>query len=97
MASKKMKTRYDARESKAGHNFHEGDKVGLWNPKRCKGLSPKQKNVLQSKWEECVKKKEAQSSRGFRFISENLPSGISDVVGHDFPDEEVPSLMKKSP
>ncbi|GFW88508.1 retrovirus-related Pol polyprotein from transposon 412 [Trichonephila clavipes] len=39
MASEKMKTRYDARAT--GHNFHEGDKVWLWNPKRRKGHSPK--------------------------------------------------------
>ncbi|GFV07369.1 retrovirus-related Pol polyprotein from transposon 412 [Trichonephila clavipes] len=39
MASEKMKTRYDARAT--GHDFHEGDKVWLWNPKRRKGLSPK--------------------------------------------------------
>ncbi|GFX71461.1 retrovirus-related Pol polyprotein from transposon 412 [Trichonephila clavipes] len=39
MASEKMKTRYDARAT--GHDFHEGDKLGLWNPKRHKGLSPK--------------------------------------------------------
>ncbi|GFX05702.1 retrovirus-related Pol polyprotein from transposon 412 [Trichonephila clavipes] len=45
MASEKMKTRYDARET--GHDFHEGDKVWLWNPKRRKGLSPK----LQTNWE----------------------------------------------
>ncbi|GFT31404.1 retrovirus-related Pol polyprotein from transposon 412 [Trichonephila clavipes] len=38
MASEMMKTRYD---------FHEGDKVWLWNPKRRKGLSPN----LQSNWE----------------------------------------------
>ncbi|GFU69066.1 hypothetical protein TNCV_4457931 [Trichonephila clavipes] len=29
MASEKMKTRYDARAT--GHDFHEGDKVWLWN------------------------------------------------------------------
>ncbi|GFY06450.1 retrovirus-related Pol polyprotein from transposon 412 [Trichonephila clavipes] len=34
MASEKMKTRYDARAT--GHNFHEGDKVWLWNPKHYK-------------------------------------------------------------
>ncbi|GFW23589.1 retrovirus-related Pol polyprotein from transposon 412 [Trichonephila clavipes] len=45
MASEKMKTRYDARTT--GHNFHEGFKVWLWNPKRRKGLSPK----LQTHWE----------------------------------------------
>ncbi|KAF8789440.1 Retrovirus-related Pol polyprotein like [Argiope bruennichi] len=45
MASEKMKTRYDARAT--GHNFHEGDQVWLWNPKRRKGLSPK----LQTNWE----------------------------------------------
>ncbi|GFU28983.1 kinectin [Trichonephila clavipes] len=45
MASEKMKTRYDTRAT--GHDFHEGDKVWLWNPKRCKGLSPK----LQTNWE----------------------------------------------
>ncbi|GFW57516.1 retrovirus-related Pol polyprotein from transposon 412 [Trichonephila clavipes] len=39
MASEKMKTRYDARAT--SHDFHEGDKVWLWNPKRRKGLSPK--------------------------------------------------------
>ncbi|GFW30040.1 retrovirus-related Pol polyprotein from transposon 412 [Trichonephila clavipes] len=44
MASEKMKTRYDARAT--GHDFHEGDKVWLWNPKRRKGLSPK----LQTNW-----------------------------------------------
>ncbi|GFU52773.1 retrovirus-related Pol polyprotein from transposon 412 [Trichonephila clavipes] len=38
MASEKMKTRYDARAT--GHDFHEGDKVWLWNPKLRKGLSP---------------------------------------------------------
>ncbi|GFU22688.1 integrase catalytic domain-containing protein [Trichonephila clavipes] len=37
IASEKMKTRYDARAT--GHDFHEGDKVWLWNPKRRKGLS----------------------------------------------------------
>ncbi|GFU94884.1 uncharacterized protein TNCV_821071 [Trichonephila clavipes] len=45
MASEKMKTRYDA--TATGHDFHEGDKVWLWNPKRRKGLSPK----LQMNWE----------------------------------------------
>ncbi|GFX27805.1 hypothetical protein TNCV_2614651 [Trichonephila clavipes] len=45
MASEKMKSRYDARAT--GHDFHEGDKVWLWNPKRRKGLSPK----LQTYWE----------------------------------------------
>ncbi|GFV84435.1 retrovirus-related Pol polyprotein from transposon 412 [Trichonephila clavipes] len=45
MASEKMKTRYDARAT--GHDFHEGDKVWLWNPKHRKGLSPK----LQTNWE----------------------------------------------
>ncbi|GFT36283.1 retrovirus-related Pol polyprotein from transposon 412 [Trichonephila clavipes] len=44
-ASEKMKTRYDARAT--GHDFREGDKVWLWNPKRRKGLSPK----LQTNWE----------------------------------------------
>ncbi|GFU03785.1 retrovirus-related Pol polyprotein from transposon 412 [Trichonephila clavipes] len=44
MASEKMKTRYDARAT--GHDFHEGNKVWLWNPKRRKGLSPK----LQTNW-----------------------------------------------
>ncbi|GFU12554.1 retrovirus-related Pol polyprotein from transposon 412 [Trichonephila clavipes] len=44
-ASEKMKTRYDARAT--GHGFHEGDKVGLWYPKRRKSLSPK----LQTNWE----------------------------------------------
>ncbi|GFW46348.1 retrovirus-related Pol polyprotein from transposon 412 [Trichonephila clavipes] len=44
MASKKMKTRYDARAT--GHEFREGNKVWLWNPKRRKGLSPK----LQTNW-----------------------------------------------
>ncbi|GFV98195.1 retrovirus-related Pol polyprotein from transposon 412 [Trichonephila clavipes] len=39
MASEKMKTRYDARAT--GHDFREGDKVWLWNPKRRKGLSLK--------------------------------------------------------
>ncbi|GFV92957.1 retrovirus-related Pol polyprotein from transposon 412 [Trichonephila clavipes] len=39
MTSKKMKTRYDARAT--GHDFGEGNKVWLWNPKRRKGLSPK--------------------------------------------------------
>ncbi|GFU21231.1 kinectin [Trichonephila clavipes] len=47
MASEKMKTRYEARAT--GRNFHEGDKVWLWNlrEKRHKGLSPK----LQTNWE----------------------------------------------
>ncbi|GFU12364.1 retrovirus-related Pol polyprotein from transposon 412 [Trichonephila clavipes] len=44
-ASEKMKTRYDARAT--GHDFHEGDTVGLWYPKRLKSLSPK----LQTNWE----------------------------------------------
>ncbi|GFW88866.1 retrovirus-related Pol polyprotein from transposon 412 [Trichonephila clavipes] len=44
MASEKMKTQYDARAT--GHDYHEGDKVWLWNPKRRKGLSPK----LQTNW-----------------------------------------------
>ncbi|GFX98613.1 retrovirus-related Pol polyprotein from transposon 412 [Trichonephila clavipes] len=45
IASEKMKTRCDARAT--GHDFHEGDKVWLWNPKRRKELSPK----LQTNWE----------------------------------------------
>ncbi|GFU55840.1 retrovirus-related Pol polyprotein from transposon 412 [Trichonephila clavipes] len=45
MASEKMKTRYDAKAT--GHDFHEGDKVSLWNLKCHKGLSPK----LQTNWE----------------------------------------------
>ncbi|GFU01550.1 gag-Pol polyprotein [Trichonephila clavipes] len=45
MTSEKMKTGYDARATR--HDFHEGDKVWLWNPKRRKGFSPKQQN----KWE----------------------------------------------
>ncbi|GFT77426.1 retrovirus-related Pol polyprotein from transposon 412 [Trichonephila clavipes] len=45
MASEKMKTRYVAKAT--GHDFREGDKVWLWNPKRRKGLSPK----LQINWE----------------------------------------------
>ncbi|GFY32808.1 retrovirus-related Pol polyprotein from transposon 412 [Trichonephila clavipes] len=45
MASEKIKTRYDARAT--GHNFHEGNKVWLCNPKRRKGVSPK----LQTNWE----------------------------------------------
>ncbi|GFX72750.1 retrovirus-related Pol polyprotein from transposon 412 [Trichonephila clavipes] len=45
LASEKMKTRYDSEAT--GHDFHEGDKVWLWNPKRRKGLSPK----LQTNWE----------------------------------------------
>ncbi|GFV21371.1 retrovirus-related Pol polyprotein from transposon 412 [Trichonephila clavipes] len=45
MASEKMKARNDARAP--GHDFHERDKVWLWNPKRRKGLSPK----LQTNWE----------------------------------------------
>ncbi|GFY02096.1 uncharacterized protein TNCV_5099571 [Trichonephila clavipes] len=44
MASDKMKTRYDARAT--GHDFHEGNKVWLWNPKHRKGISPK----LQTNW-----------------------------------------------
>ncbi|GFW30785.1 retrovirus-related Pol polyprotein from transposon 412 [Trichonephila clavipes] len=39
MASKKMKTRYDARATR--RDPHEGDKLFLWNPKRCKVLSAK--------------------------------------------------------
>ncbi|GFU31380.1 integrase core domain protein [Trichonephila clavipes] len=45
MASEKMKTRYEARATR--HDFHEGDKVWLWNPKRHKGLASK----LQTDWE----------------------------------------------
>ncbi|GFX97019.1 kinectin [Trichonephila clavipes] len=45
LASEKMKTRYDTRAT--GHDFHDGDKVWLWNPKRRKELSPK----LQTNWE----------------------------------------------
>ncbi|KAF8781568.1 Retrovirus-related Pol polyprotein like [Argiope bruennichi] len=45
MASEKMKIGYDT--GATGHNFHEGDQVCLWNPKRRKGLSPK----LQTNWE----------------------------------------------
>ncbi|GFT17685.1 retrovirus-related Pol polyprotein from transposon 412 [Trichonephila clavipes] len=45
VASAKMKTRNDARAT--GHDFYEGDKVWLWNPKRRKELSPK----LQTNWE----------------------------------------------
>ncbi|GFY00225.1 transposon Ty3-I Gag-Pol polyprotein [Trichonephila clavipes] len=37
-ASEKMMTRYDARAT--GHDFHEGEKVWLWNPKRPKELFP---------------------------------------------------------
>ncbi|GFW95414.1 integrase core domain protein [Trichonephila clavipes] len=35
IASEKMKTQYNARA--IGHEFHEGDKVWLWNPKHRKG------------------------------------------------------------
>ncbi|GFT37995.1 retrovirus-related Pol polyprotein from transposon 412 [Trichonephila clavipes] len=45
MASEKMMTRYDARATK--HDFHEVDKVWLWNPKRRKVLSQE----LQTNWE----------------------------------------------
>ncbi|GFU74528.1 integrase core domain protein [Trichonephila clavipes] len=45
MASEEMKTQYDAIATR--HDFHEDDKVCLWNPKRRKGLSPK----LQTNWE----------------------------------------------
>lgn len=45
VATEKMKTRYDTKAT--GPQFHEGDKVWLWNPKRQKGLSPK----LQSHWD----------------------------------------------
>ncbi|GFX00773.1 kinectin [Trichonephila clavipes] len=38
-ASEKMMTRYDVRAT--GYDFHERDKVWLWNPKCRKGLSPK--------------------------------------------------------
>ncbi|GFY20462.1 kinectin [Trichonephila clavipes] len=44
-APEKMKTRCDARSTE--HDFHEGDKVWIWNTKRRKGLSPK----LQTHWE----------------------------------------------
>ncbi|GFW92247.1 hypothetical protein TNCV_3541331 [Trichonephila clavipes] len=37
MASGMMKTRHDARVT--GHDFHQGDKVWLRNPKRHRGLS----------------------------------------------------------
>ncbi|GFV52545.1 retrovirus-related Pol polyprotein from transposon 412 [Trichonephila clavipes] len=39
MASEKIKTRYDARAT--GSDFHEDDKVWLWNLKHRKGLSLK--------------------------------------------------------
>ncbi|GFW73493.1 integrase core domain protein [Trichonephila clavipes] len=45
MASEKMNTRYDARATR--HDFREGDKEWLWNPKRRKVLSQK----LQTNWE----------------------------------------------
>ncbi|GFV68091.1 kinectin [Trichonephila clavipes] len=45
MTSEKMKIRDDCRGT--GQDFHEGDKVWLWNPKRRKGLSTK----LQTNWE----------------------------------------------
>ncbi|GFX15457.1 extracellular sulfatase Sulf-1 [Trichonephila clavipes] len=45
IASEKMKTRYNAKSTR--HDFREGDKVWLWNPKCPKGLSPK----LQTNWE----------------------------------------------
>ncbi|GFV80234.1 kinectin, partial [Trichonephila clavipes] len=44
MASEKMKSRYDARATE--HDFHEGDKVWLWNRNVAKE-SPK----LQTNWE----------------------------------------------
>ncbi|GFV98468.1 retrovirus-related Pol polyprotein from transposon 412 [Trichonephila clavipes] len=46
MVFEKTKTRYDARAT--GHDFHEGDKVWLWNPERHKGLHPK----LQTNWKD---------------------------------------------
>ncbi|GFX11425.1 retrovirus-related Pol polyprotein from transposon 412 [Trichonephila clavipes] len=46
IAFEKMKTPYDARAT--GHDFHEGDKVWLWNSKRSKRLSPK----LKTNWED---------------------------------------------
>ncbi|GFS57444.1 RNase H domain-containing protein [Trichonephila clavipes] len=45
MPSERMKTRYDARAT--GHDFHKGDKVRFWNPKRRKGFPPN----LQTNWE----------------------------------------------
>ncbi|GFX99742.1 hypothetical protein TNCV_257811 [Trichonephila clavipes] len=44
MASKTMKTLYVVKAT--GHDFNECNKVWLWNPKRRKGLSPKQ----QTNW-----------------------------------------------
>ncbi|GFX61671.1 retrovirus-related Pol polyprotein from transposon 412 [Trichonephila clavipes] len=45
MASVKLKTRYDVRAT--GHDFHEGAKLWLWNPKHPKELSP----MLHTNWE----------------------------------------------
>ncbi|XP_035233306.1 uncharacterized protein LOC118205124 [Stegodyphus dumicola] len=45
ISTDRMKKRYDARATE--HQFQENDKVWLWNPSRCKGVSPK----LQSHWE----------------------------------------------
>ncbi|GFU61182.1 retrovirus-related Pol polyprotein from transposon 412 [Trichonephila clavipes] len=45
MASEKMKTRNETRVT--GHDFHEGNKGGLWNPKHRKVLFPK----MQTIWE----------------------------------------------
>ena len=36
MATERMKTRYDIKET--NHEFQEGGKVWLWNPVRLKGL-----------------------------------------------------------
>ncbi|GBM04786.1 Retrovirus-related Pol polyprotein from transposon 412 [Araneus ventricosus] len=45
LASERMKTRYDSRET--DHHFKEGDLVWMYNPKQRRGLSPK----LQQNWE----------------------------------------------
>ncbi|GFX06644.1 retrovirus-related Pol polyprotein from transposon 412 [Trichonephila clavipes] len=47
LTSEKMKTRNDSRATTNEGKSNEGDKMGLWNPKRRKVFSPK----LQTNWE----------------------------------------------
>ncbi|GFX59832.1 retrovirus-related Pol polyprotein from transposon 412 [Trichonephila clavipes] len=90
MASKKMKTRYDARES----NRTQFPRRRLSGVVESETLQRTLSKAAVQLGRMCGKKK--LSLQEALDLFQNLPSGISDVVRHDFPDEEVPSLMKKS-
>ncbi|GFT12111.1 retrovirus-related Pol polyprotein from transposon 412 [Trichonephila clavipes] len=87
MASEKMKTRYDARAT--GHDFHEGNKVWLWNSKCHKELSP----MLQTNWEDSQRR---GSTPGFGLDNLDSSSKQSMPASNSLCQLEQPLMMRKT-